>query len=61
VQLADSPQFEAAMDNFRRVFHEPYYRDYISDGIDGRLEQAGFRGIRASSHLMTRVWSATKR
>jgi hypothetical protein len=43
------------------VFHEPYYRDYISDGIDGRLEQAGFRGIRASSHLMTRVWSATKR
>jgi ubiquinone/menaquinone biosynthesis C-methylase UbiE len=61
VQLADSPQFEAAMDNFRRVFHEPYYRDYIGDAIDARLEQAGFSGIRASSHLMTRVWSATKR
>jgi ubiquinone/menaquinone biosynthesis C-methylase UbiE len=61
VQLADSPQFEAAMDNFRRIFHEPYYRDYISDAIDDRLEQAGFSGIRASSHLMTRVWSATKR
>ena len=60
VQLADSPQFETAMDNFRRVFHEPYYRDYISDDIDERLQQAGFRGVRASSHLMTRVWSATK-
>ncbi|GDX71645.1 methyltransferase [Cyanobium sp.] len=61
VQLADSPQFEAAMDNFRRVFHEPYYRDYIGDDIDQRLRDAGFSGIRASSHLMTRVWSATKR
>jgi ubiquinone/menaquinone biosynthesis C-methylase UbiE len=61
VQLADSPQFEAAMDNFRRVFHEPYYRDYIADDIDQRLQTAGFEGIRASSHLMTRVWSATKR
>ena len=61
VQLADSPQFETAMDNFRRVFHEPYYRDYIGDDIDQRLQQAGFSGIRAASHLMTRVWSATKR
>ena len=37
VQLKDSPQFDIAMDNFRRVFHEPYYRDYISDDIDQRL------------------------
>ena len=60
VQLADSPQFETAMDNFRRVFHEPYYRDYIGDDIDARLASAGFQGIRAESHLMTRVWSAIK-
>ena len=32
VQLADSPQFSTAMENFRRVFHEPYYRDYIEIG-----------------------------
>ena len=60
VQLADSPQFETIMDNFRRVFHEPYYRDYIGDDIEARLTTAGFKGIRAESHLMTRVWSATK-
>ena len=60
VQLADSPQFETAMDNFRRVFHEPYYRDYIGDDIEARLTAAGFGGIRATSHLMTRVWNATK-
>jgi ubiquinone/menaquinone biosynthesis C-methylase UbiE len=60
VQLADSPQFSTAMENFRRVFHEPYYRDYISDAIDGRLQQAGFEAIAAESHFMTRVWTARK-
>ena len=38
IQLADSPQFATAMENFRRVFHEPYYRDYISDDIEGHLK-----------------------
>ena len=60
VQLADSPQFSTAMENFRRVFHEPYYRDYIADDIDARLGEAGFEGITAESHFMTRVWSARK-
>ena len=48
------------MENFRRVFHEPYYRDYIGDDIDKRLTAAGFEGITAESHFMTRVWSARK-
>jgi ubiquinone/menaquinone biosynthesis C-methylase UbiE len=60
VQLADSPQFSAAMENFRRVFHEPYYRDYISDDIDGRMRQAGFEAVAAESHFMTRIWTARK-
>ena len=60
VQLADSPQFDIAMENFRRVFHEPYYRDFISDNIDQRLIDAGFSEINAASHFMTRVWTATK-
>ncbi|MFZ0408525.1 MAG: methyltransferase domain-containing protein [Cyanobium sp.] len=60
VQLQDSPEFRVAMDNFRRVFHEPYYRDYLSDSIDTRLSQAGFVAISASSHFMTRIWSGRK-
>jgi SAM-dependent methyltransferase len=60
VQLQDSPEFKVPMDNFRRVFHEPYYRDYLSDSIEARLNQAGFGAIKAESHFMTRVWSARK-
>jgi ubiquinone/menaquinone biosynthesis C-methylase UbiE len=60
VQLADSPQFSTVMENFRRAFHEPYYRDYISDDIDARLKAAGFEAVVAESHFMTRVWTARK-
>jgi ubiquinone/menaquinone biosynthesis C-methylase UbiE len=60
VQLADSPQYTVAMENFRRVFHEPYYRDYISDDIGDRLRQSGFVDITAETHFMSRVWAARK-
>jgi len=60
VQLQDSPQFRIPMENFRRVFHEPYYRDYIADDIEARLAVAGFEHISADSHFMTRVWSARR-
>ena len=45
VQLAILQQFGVAMENFRRVFHEPYYRDYIGDDISARLADAGFEAI----------------
>jgi ubiquinone/menaquinone biosynthesis C-methylase UbiE len=61
IQLADSPQFTTVMDNFRRGFHEPYYRDYIGDDINARLRNAGFEAISAETHFMTRVWSGRKR
>jgi ubiquinone/menaquinone biosynthesis C-methylase UbiE len=60
VQLADSPQFEVVMDNFRKAFHEPYYPDYIRDNIEARLQQAGFEAISGETHFMSRVWSARK-
>ncbi len=60
IQLADSPQFSEAMENFHRLFHEPYYRDYIVDDINTRMNQSGFSGVTAESHFMTRVWTAHK-
>jgi len=60
IQLKDSPQYSVPMDNFRRMFHEPYYRDFISDDIESRLDHAGFTGISAESHFMARVWTAYK-
>ncbi len=60
IQLDDSPHYAAVMENFRRVFHEPYYRDYIGDDIKGRLESVGFTQVQAETHFMARVWSARR-
>ena len=60
IQLSDSPKFKLVMENFHKVFHEPYYRDYIIDDIDKRLADAGFINVSAKSYFMTRVWAAKK-
>ena len=60
IQIKDSPQFLTVMENFPKIFHEPYYRDYINDDIDARLTSSGFNSIAAESYFMTRVWTATK-
>jgi len=60
IQMADSPQFSTIMEDFQKVFHEPYYYDYINDDIEARLIRCGFQSITAESYFMTRVWAANK-
>ncbi len=60
IQIEDSPKFTPIMENFHKIFHEPYYRDYIVDNINLRLEDSGFASITSESHFMTKVWKAYK-
>jgi len=60
IQIEDSPKFTPIMENFHKIFHEPYYRDYIVDDINMRLEESGFSSITSESHFMTKVWKAKK-
>jgi ubiquinone/menaquinone biosynthesis C-methylase UbiE len=60
IQKADSPELDLVMENFRRAFHEPYYRDYISDDIAAHLSDLGCTAIQAETHFFTRVWAARK-
>ena len=60
IQIEDSPKFTPIMENFHKIFHEPFYRDYIIDDISLRLEQSGFSSISSESHFMTKVWKANK-
>ena len=60
IQLADSPNFFSLMDNFHKMFHEPYYKDYINDDIESRLIKSRFNLIEANSYFMTRVWHSSK-
>jgi ubiquinone/menaquinone biosynthesis C-methylase UbiE len=60
VQLSESPELAPAMENFARMFHEPFYRNYINDDIGDRLEKAGFASFTTERHFMSKYWIARK-
>ena len=60
VQPRDSPQFKVLSDNFRRVYHEPFYGDYMADAIETHLDQAGFVLLPSETHFLSRLWLARK-
>lgn len=60
IQIFDSPELEPMMEGFARVFHEPYYNDYIRDNLLERLEQAGFEKIDEQIHFSSKYLVASK-
>jgi ubiquinone/menaquinone biosynthesis C-methylase UbiE len=60
IQSIDSPEFQTMMDNFPHIFHEPYYRSYVSDDLVERLTEAGFVDIKVENHFVSKYWIATK-
>ena len=60
IQKLDYPEFETMMDNFPTMFHEPYYRHYVTDNLSDRLTQAGFENIQTENHFMSKYWIAHK-
>lgn len=60
IQLDDSPELAAPMRNFSTMFHEPYYRHYISDDLVERLQTAGFTDVTTHVHFMSKYWVAQK-
>lgn len=60
IQEGDTPEFAANLKNFPVLFHEPYYRHYITDDLEGRLTQAGFGKVETQIHFMSKYWIAHK-
>jgi ubiquinone/menaquinone biosynthesis C-methylase UbiE len=61
IQRQDSPEeFEVMMENFPALFHEPYYRHYVTDDLVARLEKAGFKDIETTNYFVSKYWFARK-
>jgi ubiquinone/menaquinone biosynthesis C-methylase UbiE len=60
VQAIDSPQLAPMMENFTAIFHEPYYRHYVTDDLNLRLSEAGFAKVETQTHFMSKYWVASK-
>ena len=60
IQLADSEELGPAIDSFDKVYHEPYYRDYIRDDLGQRLRAADCKVLDVQVHLWSRYTVACK-
>lgn len=60
IQISDSPDLAPMMENFPEMFHEPYYRHYTTDNLEGRLKDAGFADISVQVHFMSKYFIARK-
>lgn len=60
IQKGDAPEFDPMMENFPVIFHEPYYRSYITDDLNSRLLTAGFENIQTEIHFASKYWLARK-
>ncbi len=60
IQAVDSPEMMPAMKGFSSIFHEPYYKHYITDDLVKRLEEAGFVDVSTTNHFMSKYWVARK-
>ena len=60
IQGSDSPELLPVMESFHEVFHEPYYRQYITDDLVERLNKAGFQDVSTEVHFMSKYLIAHK-
>jgi ubiquinone/menaquinone biosynthesis C-methylase UbiE len=60
VQIMDSPELAVAMENFPEIFHEPYYRHYMTDDLAKRMTDAGFTEVSEQVHFMSKYLIAKK-
>jgi ubiquinone/menaquinone biosynthesis C-methylase UbiE len=60
IQTSDSPELVPIMENFSASLHEPYYRHYMSDDLEARLQTAGFTQVQTQVHFMSKYWIAQK-
>ncbi|MEB3341972.1 class I SAM-dependent methyltransferase [Okeania sp.] len=60
IQLSDEPDFSPMLENFQAMFHEPYYKNYITDNLEKHLETAGFVNITTEVHFVSKYWVSYK-
>ncbi|MBI1383712.1 MAG: methyltransferase domain-containing protein [Rhizobiales bacterium] len=55
LQWDDVPGWNGLLDTFPERFHEPYYRDYLGDDLDGAMTAAGLVGVATWPAFLSKV------
>ncbi len=54
-QLDDAPELAFFLGNFHRLYHEPYYKGYLSDPLPAIAAEVGFEVIADRAHFVSRA------
>ena len=54
-QFGDLPGWDGALESFPHRFHEPYYRHYLEDDLDGIFADAGLAAQETSIVLLSKL------
>lgn len=58
LQTGDKKLFDPLLQHFPKAFHEPFYRDYISNPMEGLLKKHGFGKVKRSLGFTSKACSA---
>lgn len=61
IQTDDTTSYNGLLETFPELFHEPYFKSYLSENLEAVFEQAGFICQKSEVFFFTRVMTFTKR
>ena len=60
IQKNDSETVVPALTNFSEDYHEPYYKEYLTDPLEEILREMGYKDIGKERHFLAKVVVGTK-
>jgi ubiquinone/menaquinone biosynthesis C-methylase UbiE len=61
LQMGDKPGWDGLLEAFPHRFHEPYYRHYAIDDLDGMFDAAGLEADMSSTPFLSKLMVRSKR
>ena len=59
-QRSESEELSYFFDAFPALYHEPYFKSYVGDPLEGTLAELGFRVLSVEPHFLSKVVVAEK-
>lgn len=60
LQAKDRPDLKEVLEDFPRRYHEPFYKNYLKDDLEGELKKLGLKVVHKENVLLTKCIIAKK-
>jgi ubiquinone/menaquinone biosynthesis C-methylase UbiE len=59
-QARDAEGWQTPLENFPKIYHEPYFKSYLRDDLGSMLEEVGFQVESTEVHFLVKIVTARK-